>query len=113
MNFTDYQTAALRTASPDSLTSPQASLTMAALGLCGEGGEFAELAKKHLFHGHPLDKEKAAKEIGDILWYVAFACEALGVNMDEVAERNIAKLKARYPEKFETTLSLVKDESKE
>jgi NTP pyrophosphatase (non-canonical NTP hydrolase) len=86
---------------------------MAALGLTGEAGEFAELAKKHLFHGHTLDKEKAAKEIGDVLWYVAFACEALGVSLDEIAERNIAKLKARYPDKFETRLSLVKDETQE
>jgi NTP pyrophosphatase (non-canonical NTP hydrolase) len=113
MNFTDYQSAALRTASPDSLASPSASLTMAALGLCGEAGEFAELAKKHLFHGHSLDRDKAAKEIGDVLWYVAFACESLGVSMNEIAERNIAKLKARYPDQFETHLSLVKDETRE
>jgi NTP pyrophosphatase (non-canonical NTP hydrolase) len=113
MNFTDYQTAALRTASSEGLASPGASLSMAALGLSGESGEFAELVKKHLFHGHPLDKEKAMKEIGDVLWYVAFACEALGVQLDDIAERNIAKLKARYPEKFEARLSLVKDEGRE
>jgi NTP pyrophosphatase (non-canonical NTP hydrolase) len=113
MDFTNYQTAALRTASPESTASPSTSLTNAALGLCGEAGEFAELAKKHLFHGHPLDKEKAAKEIGDVLWYIAFACEALGVSMDDIAERNIAKLKTRYPDKFESRLSLVKDETQE
>jgi len=113
MDFNDYQAAALRTASAESLASPHASLTMAALGLCGEAGEFAEQIKKHLFHGHPLDQEKAVKEVGDVLWYVAFACEALGVSLGDIAERNIAKLRTRYPEKFEARLSLEKNERHE
>ena len=109
----DYQAAALRTASPASLATPDTALTNAALGLCGEAGEFAELVKKHLFHGHPIDQDKMVKEIGDVLWYVAFAARAVGVSLDEVAERNVAKLRARYPEQFETHLSTGKDESRE
>jgi len=71
------------------------------------------LVKKHLFHGHPIDHDKMVKEIGDVLWYVAFAARAVGVSLDEVAERNVAKLRARYPEQFETHLSTGKDESRE
>ena len=109
----DYQTAALRTASDAGLASSESRLMNAALGLCGEAGEFAELVKKHLFHGHDLDREKMTKEIGDVLWYVAFACNAVGVNLEDVATRNIAKLRARYPERFETELSVSKDETRE
>ena len=111
--LTEYQAAALRTASGASMESPHARLTTAALGLCGEAGEFAEIVKKHLFHGHPLDREKLVKEIGDVMWYVAFACHAADVELEEVASRNIAKLRARYPEKFETVLSVEKDETRE
>lgn len=74
----------------------------AALGLCGEAGEFADLVKKAMFHGpgHELDIEKAKKELGDVLWYIADAAAALGVTLEEVAEANRDKLRARYPNGF-------------
>jgi hypothetical protein len=49
------------------------------LGLIGELGEIAELVKKHLGHGHALDRERVIKELGDFAWYVAEAavlCDA-------------------------------------
>lgn len=75
-------------------------LMVAALGLAGESGEFAEIVKKHLFHDHPLDRDKAIKEVGDVLWYVSQACTALGVSLEEVGQMNIDKLRKRYPEGF-------------
>ena len=36
-------------------------------------------------------------ELGDVMWYVAQACMALDVSFDDVVERNVEKLKARYP----------------
>jgi NTP pyrophosphatase (non-canonical NTP hydrolase) len=36
-------------------------------------------------------------ELGDIMWYVAQACMALGVTIDEVVAENVTKLEKRYP----------------
>lgn len=95
MNLNDYQRQAMRTA-----TSPTQMLIVAALGLAGETGEFVELVKKHFFHGKPLDREAAKKEIGDVLWYLALAAEGLELELADIAEANIAKLQARYPDGF-------------
>lgn len=46
--------------------------------------------------------EHAKKEMGDVLWYVAMMCESFGWNMDEIMQMNVDKLKARYPEGFDT-----------
>lgn len=75
-------------------------LTNVALGLCGEAGEFAEHVKKVMFMGKELDRTHLVKELGDVMWYVALACEVLGVDLQDVADLNIAKLAARYPNGF-------------
>jgi len=87
----DYQIAALVTAKPDIDL-----LVMSALGIGGEAGEYIELVKKHRFHHKPLNAEDAKSELGDVLWYVAAAAAANGMTLSEVAEYNIAKLRARH-----------------
>ena len=82
------------------ITSPENRMSLAALGLAGEAGEYIELIKKHLFHGKDLDREKAVKELGDVLWYVMFAADSIGSSLDEVARVNDAKLRERYPNGF-------------
>lgn len=78
----------------------------AALGLCGEAGEFADVVKKWFAQGHALDRDKAIKELGDVRWYLELAAWALGTTLEEVEQRNIAKLSARYPNGFDTNASL-------
>lgn len=75
--------------------SPQ--LLNAALGLAGESGELVDSVKKAIFHGRDLDRSHAIKELGDVLWYVAQAADALGVDLEEVAIVNLVKLRLRYP----------------
>ena len=70
------------------------------MGLCGEAGEAIDIVKKHLAQGHELDREGLIKELGDVAWYLAETATALGIDLDEVLERNIDKLKKRYPEGF-------------
>jgi NTP pyrophosphatase (non-canonical NTP hydrolase) len=101
-----YQRAAMRTANPSCID-----LSNAALGLCGEAGEFADCVKKHLHQGHPLDRDKLIREAGDVLWYVALACEVLGVTMEHVAERNIEKLKLRYEHGYAHAASVGRKDS--
>ncbi len=74
-----------------------------ASGLAGEAGEVAELAKKQIFHQHGIDKDKWKKELGDVLWYVAACASKLGLTMEEIMEHNIEKLKARFPNGFNST----------
>ena len=80
------------------------------MGLCGESGEAIDIVKKHLHQGHELDKEKLIKELGDIAWYLAETAYALDVDLDAVLEKNIAKLKARYPAGFDTERSINREE---
>ncbi len=80
------------------------------MGLCGESGEAIDIVKKHLHQGHALDKETLVKELGDIAWYLAEAAYALDTDLDTVFEGNIAKLKARYPEGFDTQRSVCREE---
>jgi NTP pyrophosphatase (non-canonical NTP hydrolase) len=75
-------------------------LMTAAIGLGSEGGEFQEIVKKVLFQGKPLNEENIfhlKRELGDIIWYWANACNALGLDPDEVIAENVKKLEARYP----------------
>lgn len=47
-----------------------------------------------------LDYVNLKEEIGDILWYMAIMADSIGFSFEEVADKVIAKLKVRYPEKF-------------
>ena len=76
-------------------------LLTAAIGINAEGGEFLEIVKKIAFQGkefNAAEKEHLKVELGDVLWYVAQACIALDLSLDDVLARNISKLSARYPE---------------
>ena len=103
MTLDDYQQLAARTLGRDRTHEQQ--LANAALGLTGEAGEVADVIKKHLFHGTPLDQDALAKELGDCLWYIGAFATVLGLSLDEIAQRNVDKLRKRYPEGFDTERS--------
>lgn len=75
-------------------------LLHAQLGIASEGGELADQLKKHLFYGKELDTVNMAEEIGDLFWYCALASNELEIPFIDIMEKNIAKLKARYGDKF-------------
>jgi len=98
MKANDFQKEVMRTANTD--LSDESALTNAAMGLAGETGEYVDLLKKWLFHGHDLDLNKAKKELGDIAFYLAWASECHGFTLESVFETVINKLKLRYPNGF-------------
>ena len=82
-------------------TSEMHRLLTAAVGISAEGGEFLEIVKKMIFQGKPYNEENVRHlkiELGDILWYVAQACMALDISLDEITDMNIDKLSKRFPD---------------
>ena len=105
MKFNEYQKEAMRTASGMNYGG-HGMIENAALGLNGESGEVADIVKKAIFQGHDLDKDHVAKELGDCLWYIAIGAKAIGYDLETVAQMNVDKLRARYPDGFTADRSL-------
>jgi NTP pyrophosphatase (non-canonical NTP hydrolase) len=104
MTINEYQKLAMVTKNPE--LSGRELLINSVMGLCGESGEVIDLVKKHVSHGHPLNREKLIDELGDVAWYLAECATVLDVTLEEVLERNIEKLKKRYPEGFDSARSV-------
>ena len=109
MTINEYQKEALRTASGMNYEN-YGMLINGALGLCGEAGEVADIIKKSVFQGHKLDAEHIAEELGDVAWYIAISAQALGFSLEYVFQKNVDKLRKRYPNGFEAERSLNRDE---
>ena len=76
-------------------------LLTGAIGIASEGGEYAEIVKKCIFQGKPLDadtKFHIKRELGDIIWYWINSCRALDLDPNEVIAENVKKLSSRYPD---------------
>jgi NTP pyrophosphatase (non-canonical NTP hydrolase) len=97
MTFDDYQKQALTTAL--STGDEFKDLLHWVLGINGEAGEVAEKIKKIIRDKNgeisQADKDEMAKEIGDVLWYIAVLAHELGFSFDDVAQQNIDKLQSR------------------
>ncbi|HEV7943302.1 MAG TPA: nucleoside triphosphate pyrophosphohydrolase family protein [Solirubrobacteraceae bacterium] len=95
MDLSEYQRLSRRTAQYPR----DAWLTYPALGLAGEAGEVAEHAKKAIRDdGGSVSeqrREAMAKELGDVLWYVAQIATELDLGLDQIAEGNLEKLLSR------------------
>jgi NTP pyrophosphatase (non-canonical NTP hydrolase) len=95
VELSDYQRLSRATAE----YSREAWLAYPALGLAGEAGEVAEHAKKAIRDdGAEITEERRAamaKELGDVLWYVAQLATELDLDLGEVAEGNLEKLLSR------------------
>ena len=96
MSFADYQQRSRATA-----VYPGAgeNLLYPTLGLCGEAGEGAEKVKKMLRDDDGVltaeRREALAKELGDVLWYVAQVATEAELDLQEVADANLRKLLSR------------------
>ena len=109
MTINEYQIEAMRTASGMNYEN-NGMLINAALGLCGESGEVADIVKKATFQGHELDVEHIAKELGDVAWYLAVGARAIGYDLETIMQMNVDKLRARYPTGFDPDKSLHRKE---
>ncbi|MCM1131071.1 MAG: nucleoside triphosphate pyrophosphohydrolase family protein [Roseburia sp.] len=110
MEINEYQELAMKTL--NKALDKKDILVNAVMGLCGEAGEATDLVKKHLFQNHEFNKEDFIKELGDIAWYLAEACTAVDVDLEEVLEKNITKLKLRFPNGFDKNDSIKRVDEK-
>lgn len=79
---------------PESGQGTPLALAYCALGLGGEAGEYSEKIKKYIRDG-TLIKGLAAKELGDVLWYLTRSANELGYSLHDIAEINVLKLTDR------------------
>lgn len=97
MTFDDYQQQAV--SSQIKTNDKQTDRSILALGIAGEAGEVADKWKKILCYktGNftEEDIEELAKELGDIMWYIAVFADSFGLKLDAIAESNLAKLADR------------------
>jgi NTP pyrophosphatase (non-canonical NTP hydrolase) len=68
------------------------------LGLAGEAGSLLSEYKKWLREGERYKPftDQVSEEIGDILWYLANIADKAGLDLQDIAEENLAKLQDRY-----------------
>lgn len=96
MTFEEYQNKSRETAFYPSLGS---NFIYPTLGLVGESGEVAEKIKKILRDKDGVinedSRKEIAKELGDVLWYLAQLSSELNLSLDDVAKMNIEKLSSR------------------
>lgn len=98
MTLDDYQRAALRTANPS--LAPDERLLDATAGLAEEAGEVLGLVRKRVFQQRESSRERFVEELGDALWCLAVAADALGLSLGEVGQSNLEKLARRHPAGF-------------
>jgi NTP pyrophosphatase (non-canonical NTP hydrolase) len=97
MTFDEYQKQALTTAKNN--YDPLMEKTIWAMGVAGEAGEVVEKWKKIVAYkdGKISDEDLAdlAKELGDVVWYIAVMAHSLGLSFEDIMQRNVTKLQDR------------------
>jgi NTP pyrophosphatase (non-canonical NTP hydrolase) len=101
MNLNKYQELSKRTLpAHENEVEIKHALANYSLGLVCESGEVGDHIKKHVFHLHELNVEEVTKELGDVFHYLSGIATILGLSLNDIAQANIEKLNARYPNGF-------------
>lgn len=108
MTIKEYQKLSTRTLNKDLEKGNQ--LVNMILGINGEVGELTDLFKKYWFQGHDLNRYWVVGELGDIMFYIINLCTLLGIDMEDVLETNVLKLRKRYPDGFSCEKSINREE---
>lgn len=103
MDFSDYQRRVPHTAKLDVRESR--GRVELVLGLVTEVGSLAQVYKKHVRDGLPLEgqRETLKQEIGDVQWYIAMIAHSLDLDLSQIAEENLIRTHDRYERAFSTT----------
>ncbi|WP_373928449.1 nucleoside triphosphate pyrophosphohydrolase family protein [Sphingomonas aerolata] len=106
MDLKAYQAQALQTDQVPGVADEEfaTAVIVPMLGLAGETGQLLSEYKKHLRDGdaHRLFRDRVGEELGDLLWYVANVASKFGLDLDDIAQRNLTKVRARWSSPSET-----------
>ena len=84
-------------------------ITHGIIGIASEASELVEHLYRAMEPEGSINTVAVSKEIGDVLWYVALLCNAIGVPMDQIMAENIDKLRRRFPDKYEHSIAQTHD----
>lgn len=107
MDFKTYMEEAARTSAE--LETPLLDNIHYTLGMFTEIAELADVFKKNLAYGKAIDWVNVSEEAGDLFWYLANFLRVNGFDPERIMEQNIAKLRARYPDKFTSERAINRD----
>ena len=100
MKFSEYQKRAQETDQTpiDHSETNETAILVPLLGLAGEAGQLLSEYKKRLRDGprHERFSDRVSEELGDVLWYIANLATKYGLDLDQIAERNLCKTRDRY-----------------
>lgn len=98
MKLSEYQRRAM--AFDKTGDDPLKSLMVTLLGLAGESGSLLSEYKKWLREGEAYKPfaDQVSEELGDILWYLANLASKLNLDLDDIAQENLAKIEERWPQ---------------
>ena len=94
MLFSEYQKQAMVT------RGEQCDTLYGATKLMVEAAELAQPIVKNVYHSKAVDVDGIKEEIGDLFWYLALIADDYGIDLDDAAQYNIDKLRARHGDKY-------------
>ncbi len=77
--------------------------------IVGIATESTELLEAMDLYDPDLDYTNLLEEFGDIDWYKAIGVDTIGGDWEDILTKNIAKLKARFPDKFTSIDAINRD----
>ena len=104
MDIREFQRVSTRTLNKELSKEQQVSNMI--FGANGELGEVTDILKKHLYQEHRINKIHLAEEIGATLFYIVNLCTIYGLDIEDILQGNVDKLKKRFPEGFDAERSI-------
>lgn len=107
MTLEEYKVDCLRTLPKNLYRGEQ--LLQGLVGATTEAAEALDIHKKTMWQNHPHERDRLLSELGDALFYISIATDALDSSIEEIMQMNVEKRKRRYPNGWDPNRSLNRD----
>jgi len=96
LRLREYQKRAIEKYRPDLPKTTAERARFFSLGMIKEIGKILEIFGEHRIDHTNLEINKAEEKLGDTLWYLSAISENYGLDLEQIAIKNIQKTKKRY-----------------